>query len=165
LYIQNHRARANRKDRAYTITAIVTALVAIGLIALVLYMNPKKTTANTQTTTEATTLSDSDQNVSSADRLVLQQDADGVWRPYDRTTGEVSEDYVGLLENEYGWWFVRNGQVDFSFNGIVQNKNGKWLVTEGAVNFDYSGEQTYEDTVYVIENGQVTEINPVTFSE
>ena len=48
--------------------------------------------------------------------------------------------YTGLVPNEYGWWYVNNGQVDFNYNGLVYDQNvGWWLVRDGAIDFGYNG--------------------------
>ena len=33
---------------------------------------------------------------------------------YANEKGEVDKDYTGVTDNDYGWWYVKNGEVDFS---------------------------------------------------
>ena len=65
--------------------------------------------------------------------------------------------YTGLAANEYGWWYVRNGQVAFDSTGIAYDENvGWWYVRNGAVAFDYTG-IAYDENVgwWYIRNGAV----------
>ena len=48
----------------------------------------------------------------------LNLDADNIWRCYN-SNNQLDTNYDGIVENEYGWWKVTNGQVDFSYSGVV----------------------------------------------
>lgn len=41
--------------------------------------------------------------------------------------------YNGVVENEYGWWYISNGTVDFTYNGQADNQYGTWNVVNGHV--------------------------------
>ena len=45
--------------------------------------------------------------------------------------GMVNFAYNGVVNSEYGWWFIRNGSIDFTYTGLAQNEYGWWrIVTE-----------------------------------
>lgn len=37
-------------------------------------------------------------------------------------TGLVDFNYTGLAENDYGIWYMNNGQIDFGYNGFVKQR-------------------------------------------
>ena len=46
--------------------------------------------------------------------------------------------HTGLAANEYGWWYVSDGQVDFNCNGLVNSAYGWWYVSGGRVDDTYT---------------------------
>lgn len=69
--------------------------------------------------------------------VIIKKGNDGKWGAY--VTDKKVQDCNGLYCNEYGWWFVRNGDVDYNYTGIVGNDKGKWYVSNGKANFQFSG--------------------------
>lgn len=53
------------------------------------------------------------------------------------------------------WELQQNGTKVDSFTGIVENNFGKWYVENGAVNFGFSGKVVFNGVTYDIENGKV----------
>ena len=49
--------------------------------------------------------------------------------------------YTGVANNEYGWWYIKNGMLDFSYNGLADNEYGSWKIINGAVDFSAYGIQ------------------------
>ena len=46
--------------------------------------------------------------------------------------GNYNEAYNGLISNDYGKWYIRNGIVDFSYNGTYQDSKGvKYIIKNG----------------------------------
>ncbi|MDO5453274.1 MAG: hypothetical protein Q4F20_05970, partial [Eubacteriales bacterium] len=72
--------------------------------------------------------------------VIVKMDEKGKWCAYVRD--QKVKDCTGVYVNEFGWWFIRNGEVDFNYNGIAGNNVGKWYITDGQVNFDWSGAYT-----------------------
>lgn len=87
--------------------------------------------------------------------VILKRNENGKWLAYVRD--QHVKDCTGVYVNEFGWWFVRNGEVDFNYNGIAGNNVGKWYITDGAVNFDWSGAYTPNgsDHHYTVVEGTV----------
>ncbi|MBQ8083851.1 MAG: hypothetical protein IJ241_06700 [Clostridia bacterium] len=87
--------------------------------------------------------------------VILKMNDSGKWLAYVRD--EHVKDCTGVYVNEFGWWFVRNGEVDFQYNGIASNNVGKWYITDGQVNFDWSGAYTPpgSDHHYTVVEGSV----------
>ncbi len=90
--------------------------------------------------------------------VIIKMDEQGKWCAYVRD--QKVKDCTGVYVNEFGWWFIRNGEVDFNYNGIAGNNVGKWYITDGQVNFDWSGAYTPPGTdrhYVVVEGGVVRE--------
>ena len=90
--------------------------------------------------------------------VIVKMDEKGKWCAYVRD--QKVKDCTGVYVNEFGWWFIRNGEVDFNYNGIAGNNVGKWYITDGQVNFDWSGAYTPPGTDHhyvVVEGGVVRE--------
>lgn len=87
--------------------------------------------------------------------VIVKPDNKGKWSAFVRD--KKVRDCTGVYVNEYGWWFIRNGEVDFNYNGIAGNNIGKWYITNGQVNFDYSGAYTPYGTTnhYTVVEGSV----------
>ena len=47
----------------------------------------------------------------------MRQDADGNWHYY--ANDKIATDYCGMALNEYGWWYIKNGDVDFTYTGTA----------------------------------------------
>lgn len=92
----------------------------------------------------------------SAEVIVKKDDA-GVWSAF--VNDKKVKDCTGVYCNEYGWWFVRNGEVDFHYTGIAANEQGKWYVERGKCDFSKNGTLNYSDTgtmrYYVLVEGNV----------
>lgn len=94
--------------------------------------------------------------------------------------GKVQYKYTGFAENQYGWWYIKNGKVDFSKTDIIKGKvdsisgwwyvkggkvqridtvaknaNGWWAVFDGKVNFDYTGIAKNDYGYWYCKNGMV----------
>lgn len=84
--------------------------------------------------------------------------------------------YYGRVDDEPGWWYVKNGRVivtddvvkshkawwrvkdgkvRFSYDGIAENEHGKWFLSDGRVDFSANGLVTLTDGTYFIEKGRV----------
>ena len=90
--------------------------------------------------------------------VIVKMDEKGKWCAYVRD--QKVNDCTGVYVNEFGWWFIRNGEVDFNYNGIAGNNVCKWYITDGLVNFDWSGAYTPPGTDHhyvVVEGGVVRE--------
>ena len=48
-----------------------------------------------------------------------------------------------MAVNEYGWWYVTDGEIDDSYTGIAENEYGRWYMQDGVVNMDYTGMLCY----------------------
>ena len=104
-----------------------------------------------------------------------QDEATGKWLYY--VNGVVDTTFDGVADNEYGTWYVENGQVDFSKNGLLQRgdwyyfKNGKvdttftgltqnaygwWYVENGKLEFDYTNLVNYKGAWWYVQNSQIT---------
>ena len=63
--------------------------------------------------------------------------------------------YNGVVNSEYGWWFIRNGSIDFTYTGLAQNEYGWWYIRSGMLDFSYTGYVNWYGTAYRVQNGQV----------
>lgn len=71
------------------------------------------------------------------------------WWYINPETGLVDFNYTGLAENDYGIWYMNNGQIDFGYNGFVKQRPYKldfghdyydlYAVTGGKVDCNYDG--------------------------
>mgnify|MGYP007097165362 FL=1 len=52
---------------------------------------------------------------------------------YANEKGEVDKDYIGVTDNDYGWWYMTNGCLDLTYNGTADNEYGTWNVVNGHV--------------------------------
>ena len=59
--------------------------------------------------------------------------------------------YTGVRNNEYGWWYCKDGKVDFAYTGLASNEYGTWYIRNGKVDFDFTG--TYQGKQII--NGKV----------
>lgn len=86
--------------------------------------------------------------------VIVKKDDKGAWCAY--VNDKKVKDCTGIYCNEYGWWFVRDGEVDFNYTGIAANEKGKWYVDKGRVNFNFNGTYTADrQTYYTIVEGEV----------
>ncbi len=67
------------------------------------------------------------------------------------------EDVIdGLVEDEDGVWrYHVNGPVDYDFTGLVPNEYGTWYIRNGQARFDYTGNIKVNGQLYAIQNGKV----------
>ena len=84
----------------------------------------------------------------------LNLDADNIWRCYN-SNNQLDTNYDGIVENEYGWWKIKNGTVDFSYNGMAENEYGWWKISNGTVDFSFNGLAENEYGWWKITNGGV----------
>lgn len=71
------------------------------------------------------------------------------WWYINPETGLVDFNYTGLAENDYGIWYMNNGQIDFGYNGFVKQRPYKldfgydyydlYAVTGGKADCNYDG--------------------------
>lgn len=107
----------------------------------------------------------------------LAVNAEGVWAYY--VNGEVDTEYTGLVNNESGKWYVKNGYLDWEFTdlfcaadgwyyvmdgrvpteytGLVRNSEGLWYVENGKINWEHTGLVNSAEGWYYVLNGRVTE--------
>ena len=45
--------------------------------------------------------------------------------------GALDLSYTGIVQNEYGSWYMTNGRVNFRYTGKVKDNNGVWQVNNG----------------------------------
>ena len=69
--------------------------------------------------------------------------------------GKVQPKATGVYQNEYGWWYVKNGRVDFDFYGVEQNQYGWWRIETGKVNFKAQGIYQNRYGWWKTKNGKV----------
>ncbi len=74
---------------------------------------------------------------------------------YYAQNGILNREYEGLAENKYGWWYIRNGGVDWKYEGLAENKYGWWYIRNGTVAWDYTGTVTDNGMTYSVINGNV----------
>lgn len=91
--------------------------------------------------------------------VIVKKGSDGKWSAFVKD--QKVKDCTGVYCNEYGWWFVRNGDVDYNYTGIAGNEKGMWYVENGRCNFQKSGAYTpfNSNTHYTIIEGKVERIN------
>ena len=41
--------------------------------------------------------------------------------------------------NEYGWWYIKNGDVDFTYTGMACNEYGWWYFNNGQLDLSFYG--------------------------
>ena len=71
------------------------------------------------------------------------------WWYINPETGLVDFNYTGMAENDYGIWYMNNGQIDFGYNGFVKQRPYKldygydyydlYAVTGGKADCNYDG--------------------------
>ena len=71
------------------------------------------------------------------------------WWYINPETGLVDFNYTGLAENDYGIWYMNNGQIDFGYTGFVKQRPYKldfgydyydlYAVTGGKADCNYDG--------------------------
>ena len=86
--------------------------------------------------------------------VIVKMDEKGKWCAYVRD--QKVKDCTGVYVNEFGWWFIRNGEVDFNYNGIAANEHGSWYLENGKVDFTKSGTVVFDGNTYRVENGAAT---------
>lgn len=90
--------------------------------------------------------------------VIVKKGNDGKWSAF--VNDKKVKDCTGVYCNEYGWWFVRNGDVDYNYTGIAGNEKGKWYVEKGKCNFQYT--RTFNpldsDKHYTVIEGKVAEL-------
>ncbi len=92
--------------------------------------------------------------------------------------GYIDYNYIGIVSNQNGTWFVRNGTIKYDYTGNYTDKNGKtyiieksqvmtglnkvikidniWrMVVKGIVDYNYKGIGTNENGTWYLENGKV----------
>ena len=74
---------------------------------------------------------------------------------YANEKGKVDRSYTGVTDNEYGWWYVKDGKVDFNYNDLATNEYGWWKIAGGAVDFNYNGLAANEYGWWKIAGGAV----------
>ena len=80
----------------------------------------------------------------------------GAW--YLTQNGEVRKDYTGVQINEYGRWYVKDGQIDFGYNNGVANSDGStYLIKEGKVDTSQNGVMQVGDRWAFVTNGMVAQ--------
>ena len=69
------------------------------------------------------------------------------------TGGAVDWNYVGMAQNDYGWWYISNGTVDWNYVGMAENIYGWWYITNGTVDWNYNGTVSHNGVNYTVVNG------------
>lgn len=62
-----------------------------------------------------------------------------------------------VVKKNRSWWRVERGRVNFSYDGIAENQYGKWYVSNGEVDFSGSGTALFGGSAYQVEKGRVME--------
>ena len=91
--------------------------------------------------------------------------------------GRIIYDYTGLGENEYGIWYLENGNISYAYNGTYTDKDGSvyviennkvigtklveidgaWrMVIDGKIDYDYTGIGQNENGKWYLENGDIS---------
>ena len=115
-----------------------------------------------------------------SDEAYLAKASDGNWYYYDET-GNVDTTFTGFCENEYGWFYVKNGQVSFDTTSVIKgtvdgvtawwyvkggkvtftdtlakNSSGWWYIVNGKVDFSFTGFAENEYGWWYIKKGKVS---------
>lgn len=90
-------------------------------------------------------------DVHAAVRLEFQN---GQWRPYTEQ-GIPNMHYTGMAYNDFGWWYVVNGQIDFNYTGMASNEYGWWYFTNGVLDTSYTGMACNEYGWWYYVNGSL----------
>ena len=70
--------------------------------------------------------------------------------------GTIDNEYSGMaVDDNNVWWVVENGKVDKSFTGLMENPYGWWYIKNGTVDFSYNGMAKNEYGWWAIKNGAV----------
>lgn len=79
-------------------------------------------------------------------------------------SGYYSSQMGYVLSNANGWWYVdpKSGKVDFTYTGVAWNDYGTWYMSNGQIDFGYNGfytehiqKETFSyDNVYAISGGK-----------
>ncbi len=108
--------------------------------------------------------------------ITVSKASDGKWYAY--VGNKIAYDYTGLAANEYGTWYIIDGEVDFTYDdvikteeygwicirdgkyatdytGIAKNSLGWWRIEAGKVNFNATGVYQNELGWWYCENGKV----------
>ena len=63
-------------------------------------------------------------------KCVRMQTATGNYYANDK----IATDYCGMALNEYGWWYIKNGDVDFTYTGMhAMNTAGGISTTDSLI--------------------------------
>ena len=91
--------------------------------------------------------------------VVIKRADNGRWSAFVKD--KKVPDCTGVYCNEFGWWFIRNGEVDYNYTGIAGNEKGMWYVENGRCDFNKNGTFTPfgSNTHYTIIEGKVERIN------
>ena len=60
-----------------------------------------------------------------------------------------------MTDNDYGGWYVKNGEVDFSYTGLGFNDAGCWRIVDGAVDFGCTSVVDSEYGWWYVRDGHV----------
>mgnify|MGYP000158092210 CR=1 FL=1 len=44
----------------------------------------------------------------------------------------IAADYCGMACNEYGWWYIQNGDVNFTYTGMACNEYAGGILITGS---------------------------------
>ena len=84
----------------------------------------------------------------------LYKESDGKW--YYFVNDKVDTTFTGLAKNEYGWWYVKNGQLDRSYTGLVEKSTGVWVyVNKGQYDNKYTGLANNKYGTWYVKNGSL----------
>ncbi len=89
--------------------------------------------------------------------VIEEEDIDG-WFAVKSVEGHyaLADEYTGLVENDLGIWYVREGQVDFSYNDVIKDPDLGWIcIRGGKYATDYTGIAKNSLGWWRIVNGKV----------
>ena len=86
--------------------------------------------------------------------ITVAKAADGKWYAY--LGNRIAYDYTGLAANEYGIWYIIDGEVDFTYDDVIKTEEYGWIcVRDGKYATDYTGIAKNSLGWWRIESGKV----------
>lgn len=79
----------------------------------------------------------------------------------DKRPESVDDNYAGLISDQYGWWYIKDGKYMTDYTGIYSWKNVRYYIEDGRVRWLYTGFYQDENDIWYITNG----INDPTFTK
>ena len=69
--------------------------------------------------------------------------------------GKIVYDYTGLGENDYGIWYLENGDISYDYDGIVRKDNDDYVIEKSRAITEVTRLKYINDTWYMVINGKI----------